>query len=89
MRSSLRSPFSGSPEFSGPVPWRCQRMTVSGRTRTRCCRQSLSSRRTISQKNFVPGVVPWAALGSESDLELLAQEEILEKEIVMAAEASR
>ncbi len=40
-------------------------------------------------EELVPGVEPRAALGSESDLELLAQEEILEKEIVMAAEGSR
>ena len=37
----------------------------------------------------VPAVQSWAAPGSEGDLELLAQEEILEKEVVLAAEASR
>ncbi len=40
-------------------------------------------------EQLVPGAQAWAALGSESDLELLAQEEILEKEVVAAAEDSR
>jgi len=40
-------------------------------------------------EELVPGVEPRAALGSESDMELLAQEEILEKEIVMTADGSR
>jgi len=40
-------------------------------------------------EQLVPGVQAWAALGSERDLELLAQEEILEKEVVAAAEDSR
>lgn len=36
----------------------------------------------------VPSAQAWAALGSESDLELLAQQEILEKEVVAASEGS-
>ncbi len=40
-------------------------------------------------EQLVPGAQAWAALGSESDLELLALEEILEREVVAAAEDSR
>ncbi len=39
-------------------------------------------------EELVPAVQSWEAPGSEGDLELLAQEEILEKEVVLVAEAS-
>lgn len=40
-------------------------------------------------EELVPAVPSWAAPGSEGDLALLAQEEILEKEVVLAGEASK
>jgi hypothetical protein len=40
------------------------------------------------QEEPVPSSQAWAALGSEGDLELLTQEQSLEKELVMAAEGA-
>jgi len=39
-------------------------------------------------EELVPGAQAWAARGSEDDLELLAQEEILEKELMATAKDS-
>src|SRR5436309_2540453 len=58
--------------------WRCQRMTLSGRTTTRCRRQSRRSVRTTTQKEFVAGAEPRSLPGRPGQhRELMTEQEIL------------
>lgn len=64
-------------------------MTVSGRTSKRSRRQSRWRRRARSQKELVPALEAGSALRTKSDLELLAEQKILEEEMTAAAKSPR
>ncbi len=64
-------------------------MTVPGVTRNQMPPPVTIEAGDDQPEEPVPGAQARAAVGSEGDLELLAQQEILEKEVVMAAEGSK
>ena len=67
-------------------PCRCQRTTVSGVTNIRCSRQPAQKRRATTHNSLSQGHIPavWSESG-ESGRQLMAQEQVLKREVVARA----